>query len=231
MPDLARQVVDRGPAIARGRRAWSSASTRAPARREGARRTTSSVRSRTPAPSPPAAQRPRSAQRRPAHPVPPRRRQAERTAESCWRRTASTIADRAEIRIADYPPASWSPRIRRPAARSRSPCSSIAASDGASYVMPDLIGRTAARRRHPARAASASTVVGRSPYPGLPPGVVIRQTPAGGIPGRIRRSRSRSRSADDACASRRRFCPRTSPVSATTSPGRTRRRGSRSTST
>jgi serine/threonine-protein kinase len=53
---------------------------------------------------------------------------------------------------------------------------------GASYVMPDLIGVAGDRaadtlRGHGFRVA----VVGAAPYPGVPPGIVIRQNPAGGF--------------------------------------------------
>jgi beta-lactam-binding protein with PASTA domain len=53
---------------------------------------------------------------------------------------------------------------------------------GVSYVMPDLIGVDGDRaaellRGHGFRVA----VVGTQPYPGVPSGIVIRQTPAGGF--------------------------------------------------
>jgi serine/threonine-protein kinase len=53
---------------------------------------------------------------------------------------------------------------------------------GMSYVMPDLIGLDSSRatemlRRHDFRV----TVVGSAPYPGLAPGIVLRQNPQAGF--------------------------------------------------
>jgi beta-lactam-binding protein with PASTA domain len=56
------------------------------------------------------------------------------------------------------------------------------AEQGATYVMPDVIGVDAARaadvlRNHGFRV----TVVGSYPYPGIRPGIVLRQNPRSGF--------------------------------------------------
>jgi serine/threonine-protein kinase len=52
----------------------------------------------------------------------------------------------------------------------------------ASYVMPDLIGVDGDRAAdYLRRRGFRVTVVGEQPYPGVPAGIVIRQTPAGGF--------------------------------------------------
>ncbi len=52
----------------------------------------------------------------------------------------------------------------------------------ASYVMPDLIGVDAARASEILRASGFRVaVVGQHPYPGVAPGIVLRQAPQGGF--------------------------------------------------
>jgi serine/threonine-protein kinase len=53
---------------------------------------------------------------------------------------------------------------------------------GATYVMPDLIGVNGERAADVLRARGfRGAVVGHQPYPGVPSGVVIRQSPQGGF--------------------------------------------------
>jgi len=53
---------------------------------------------------------------------------------------------------------------------------------GAAYVMPDLIGTTGATAAELLRTRGFRvTVVGDHPYPGVPPGVVLRQFPPAGF--------------------------------------------------
>jgi beta-lactam-binding protein with PASTA domain len=53
---------------------------------------------------------------------------------------------------------------------------------GMSYVMPDLIGTPGLRAADVLRKQGfLIAIVGDTPYPGLPPGVVIRQTPQAGF--------------------------------------------------
>ena len=132
------------------------------------------------------AQHPRLAERRRQRAPPCRCSSAKPSApRSCgWRRTASRWRTVAEIRSPDY----RARRRGRPGRRRRRPparawrSSSTAASDGASYVMPDLIGVNGDRaaeilRGHGFRVA----VVGSNPYPGVAAGIVLRQSPQGGF--------------------------------------------------
>ncbi|MFB3854545.1 MAG: PASTA domain-containing protein [Vicinamibacterales bacterium] len=53
---------------------------------------------------------------------------------------------------------------------------------GATYLMPDLIGVNGARAADLLRARGFRVaVVGQHPYPGVPPGVVLRQSPEAGF--------------------------------------------------
>jgi beta-lactam-binding protein with PASTA domain len=50
------------------------------------------------------------------------------------------------------------------------------------YVMPDLIGVTGARAVDLLRTRGFRvTIVGELPYPGAPPGIVLRQSPSAGF--------------------------------------------------
>jgi beta-lactam-binding protein with PASTA domain len=53
---------------------------------------------------------------------------------------------------------------------------------GRTYVMPDLIGVDAAQGADLLRSRGLRVaIVGAQPYPGVPPGIVIRQAPQGGF--------------------------------------------------
>jgi serine/threonine-protein kinase len=109
--------------------------------------------------------------------------QNARAAEMRLRQDGIEIADFAEIRSSDYvpdavvaqdpPPDSVTGRVavlvNRPLA-------------GATYVMPDLIGVNGDRAADLLRDRGFRVaVVGQQPYPGVPAGVVIRQSPQGGF--------------------------------------------------
>jgi len=109
--------------------------------------------------------------------------ESERTAVLRAQQDGLQLAPVAEIRSADYP-------VGTVIAQNPPPKSSGArlallvnrGERGASYVMPDVIGTngdTAAEtlRKFGFRVA----VVGTYPYPGLPPGVVLRQNPRSGF--------------------------------------------------
>ena len=85
---------------------------------------------------------------------------------------------------------------------------------GATYVMPDLIGVNGDRAADLLRSRGFRvSVVGDHPYPGVPAGIVLRQSPQGGFQ-IAPASRSRSRSAADEPAGHvrsRRRCSR--PIS------------------
>ena len=54
--------------------------------------------------------------------------------------------------------------------------------EGTAYVMPDVIGIDGIRAADTLRKQGLRvTVVGSQPYPGVPPGTVVRQRPAGGF--------------------------------------------------
>jgi eukaryotic-like serine/threonine-protein kinase len=54
--------------------------------------------------------------------------------------------------------------------------------EATTYVMPDVIGMEGERAAAALRARGFRvTIVGSQPYPGVPPGTVVRQQPAGGF--------------------------------------------------
>lgn len=109
--------------------------------------------------------------------------ESERTAEIRAQMAGLTISEVAEFRSADYPVgtvvAQW------PASDARATNVAVLVNRGeasSSYVMPDLIGVEGARAAEVLRARGLRVaVVGEQPYPGVPPGVVIRQRPQAGF--------------------------------------------------
>jgi serine/threonine-protein kinase len=109
--------------------------------------------------------------------------QPERTAELTLTQDGIQIVGRDEIRSGEYPENTIV--AQDPPARSRAAGVTLLVNrgqDGASYVMPDLIGTPGAivldlLRKRGLRVAPAVYV----PYPGIPPGIVIRQTPQAGF--------------------------------------------------
>jgi beta-lactam-binding protein with PASTA domain len=108
--------------------------------------------------------------------------QAERTAEITLAQENVEIAGRAEIRTTSYPAGTIV--SQDPPAKDRAPAVTLLINRGErgqSYVMPDLIGTLGSRaveilRRRPFRVNIGAEV----PYPGLPPGIVVRQVPLPG---------------------------------------------------
>jgi len=108
--------------------------------------------------------------------------ETERSAQSRVSQDGLELDTQAEIRSADYPPDMVVAQM--PPAKAASARVSLLINRGergASYVMPDLIGVNGDRgadllRAHGFRVA----IVSQQSSPGIPPGVVIRQTPAGG---------------------------------------------------
>jgi serine/threonine-protein kinase len=96
------------------------------------------------------------------------------------------LAAIAEIRSADYP--AGSVVAQNPPAKNSMPAGAKIAllvnrgEHGTTFVMPDLIGVNGDRaadllRSHGFRVS----VVGDHPYPGVPAGIVLRQSPQGGF--------------------------------------------------
>ncbi|MEO7192125.1 MAG: PASTA domain-containing protein [Vicinamibacterales bacterium] len=108
--------------------------------------------------------------------------QADRTAEIMLAEDNIQIASRASIRSASYP--SGVIIAQDPPVKSRSSRVSLLVNEGeggTGFVMPDVIGTSGGRvvdilRRHGFRVTVGAEVT----YPGLPPGVVVRQSPQAG---------------------------------------------------
>ncbi|HXH25001.1 MAG TPA: PASTA domain-containing protein [Vicinamibacterales bacterium] len=115
--------------------------------------------------------------------VPPLVGQTERTAAMRLEQDGLALASVAEFRSADY--AAHVVVAQDPPPAARAPGVSLLVNRGeeaATYVMPDLIGTdgdlaAALLRGRGFRVA----IVGSHPYPGIPPGTVVRQQPAGGF--------------------------------------------------
>lgn len=109
--------------------------------------------------------------------------QLERAAELQLSEEKIDIASRAEIRTASYP--AGTVVAQDPVAAQQAAQVALLVNrgeTGVSFVMPDLIGTLGGRvvdllRRRGFRVTIAAEV----PYPGLPPGVIVRQTPQAGF--------------------------------------------------
>jgi serine/threonine-protein kinase len=108
--------------------------------------------------------------------------QAEPTATAMITQAGASVATRIDIRSADDPVNAVV--AQDPPAKDRAQAVSLLINRGIpdpSFVMPDLIGTVGAKsaevlRSHNFRVADPTQVS----YPGLPPGVVVRQTPQAG---------------------------------------------------
>ncbi|MEO8481757.1 MAG: PASTA domain-containing protein [Acidobacteriota bacterium] len=108
---------------------------------------------------------------------------AERTAEMVLAQDKIEIADRAEIRSRTME--TGSVVAQDPPSKVQSAKVSLLVNRGeeaTAYVMPDVIGALSARvvdilRRHGFRVTVAAEV----PYPGIAPGIVVRQSPQAGF--------------------------------------------------
>jgi eukaryotic-like serine/threonine-protein kinase len=115
--------------------------------------------------------------------VPPLVGQNERAAQSSLQQQGVVVSSVSEFRSADYP--ADVVVAQDPAATSRAPEVSILLNRGelsATYVMPDVIGVDGERAADALRRQGFRvSIVGTQPYPGVPPGTVVRQQPAGGF--------------------------------------------------
>ena len=109
--------------------------------------------------------------------------QSERTARIRLDQDGLQLATVSEFRSTDYP--ADAVIAQDPAPSSRAPGVSVLLNRGeqeATYVMPDVIGTNGERAAEALRQRGFRvSIVGSQPYPGLPPGTVVRQRPAGGF--------------------------------------------------
>ncbi|HET7218306.1 MAG TPA: PASTA domain-containing protein [Vicinamibacterales bacterium] len=109
--------------------------------------------------------------------------ESERTAQMRVTQEGFTMGPGAEIRSADY--STDTIVSQSPPAKSKSGTVSLLVNRGergATYVMPDLIGVNGDRAADVLRARGFRVaVVGDHPYPGVPGGVVLRQSPQAGF--------------------------------------------------
>lgn len=109
--------------------------------------------------------------------------QTERTARIRLEQDGLQIASVTEFRSPDY----LTDTIvqQDPPPQSRAPEVSLLVNRGeqaASYVMPDVIGTDGERAATALRARGFRvSIVGSQPYPGVPPGTIVRQQPPGGF--------------------------------------------------
>jgi serine/threonine-protein kinase len=109
--------------------------------------------------------------------------ESERAAQIRSQMAGLSVSAVAAVNSSDYPAgtvvAQWPPADRRAGAVAVLVNRGEA---GTTYVMPDLIGVEGARAAEIMRARGLRvSVVGEQPYPGVPPGTVIRQRPQGGF--------------------------------------------------
>ena len=112
--------------------------------------------------------------------------ESERSAQLRAQQQGIELAAIAEIRTTDY--ATGTVVAQTPAPRQALPAGATLAllvnrgEHGATYVMPDLIGVNGDRAADLMRARGFRvSVVGDHPYPGIPAGIVLRQSPQGGF--------------------------------------------------
>jgi serine/threonine-protein kinase len=109
--------------------------------------------------------------------------ESERTAQIRAQMASLRLAAVAEIRSADV--AAGVVVAQNPPPKSRAASVSLLVNRGErgrTYVMPDLIGVDAGQAADLLRSRGLRVaVVGGQPYPGVRPGIVIRQTPDGGF--------------------------------------------------
>lgn len=109
--------------------------------------------------------------------------QTDRTARIRLEQDGITVVSTTEIRSLDYP--ADAVVAQDPAPQVRAPGVSLLINRGeeaTTYVMPDVIGTDGDRAAAALRARGFRvTITGSQPYPGIPAGTVVRQTPAGGF--------------------------------------------------
>ncbi len=109
--------------------------------------------------------------------------ESERTAQLRLQQDGLQLASSAEIRSADYP--TGTVVAQNPSPKSSGGRVALLVNRGeraATYVMPDLIGVNGDRAADLLRTRGFRvSMVGDHPYPGVPAGIVLRQSPQGGF--------------------------------------------------
>jgi serine/threonine-protein kinase len=109
--------------------------------------------------------------------------QTERTAQLRIQQDGLEVASISEFRSPDYP--ADSVVSQDPPPNARAPRVALLLNRGeraTTYVMPDVIGMDGVRAADALRSRGFRvSIVGSQPYPGVPPGTVVRQQPAGGF--------------------------------------------------
>lgn len=109
--------------------------------------------------------------------------QTERAAQLRLQEDGLLIVELAEVRSSEYPDGTVI--AQDPAADARGTEVSLLVNRGersSIYVMPDLIGVNGNRALDALRSRGFRvTIVGELPYPGIPPGIVVRQSPTAGF--------------------------------------------------
>jgi beta-lactam-binding protein with PASTA domain len=109
--------------------------------------------------------------------------QTERTARIRMEQDGVALGSVSEFRSPDYPADAVVSQDPPPDAKA--PQVSLLLNRGeqaTTYVMPDVIGMDGARVAEALRSRGfRATITGSQPYPGVPPGTVVRQQPQGGF--------------------------------------------------
>jgi serine/threonine-protein kinase len=109
--------------------------------------------------------------------------ESERTAQLRLQQEGLALGSVAEIRSADYPAGTIVAQFPAPKTSAAQVALLVNRGErGARYVMPDLIGVDGSRAAEVLRTRGfRATVVGDHPYPGVAPGIVLRQSPQAGF--------------------------------------------------
>ncbi len=109
--------------------------------------------------------------------------ESERTAQLRLQQEGLALGSVAEIRSADYPAGTIVAQFPAPKSSAAQVALLVNRGErGVRYVMPDLIGVDGSRAAEILRTRGfRATVVGDHPYPGVAPGIVLRQSPQAGF--------------------------------------------------
>jgi eukaryotic-like serine/threonine-protein kinase len=109
--------------------------------------------------------------------------ESERSAELRLQQDGLSVTSVAEVRSADYP--SGAVIAQEPPGLAQGTEVALLVNRGeqsSRYVMPDLIGVSGSRAVDMLRARGFRvSIVGELPYPGIPPGIILRQFPSAGF--------------------------------------------------